>query len=134
MMAICYLGIGSNLGNRKKNIRMAVKKINALEETKVIKLSRLMETAPLNGPTSQRKFLNACLKIKTDISPFHLLKKLKQIEKELGRKRTLRFGSRTIDLDILLYQDKVINSRNLKIPHPRMFERKFVLKPLSEVV
>lgn len=134
MKAVCYLGIGSNLGDRRRNIRMAIKKINALEDTKVIRSSRLMETAPLGGPAGQRSFLNAVVKIKTGITPFQLLRELKQIEKELGRKRTLRFGPRTIDLDILFYQDRVIHTKTLHIPHPRMFEREFVLKPLSEVI
>jgi 2-amino-4-hydroxy-6-hydroxymethyldihydropteridine diphosphokinase len=133
-MAICYLGIGSNLGNRRENIRLAIRKINALRDTQVIKLSRIIESVPLGGPPDQGKFLNAALKIKTDIAPFVLLKKLKQIEKELGRKKTVRFGHRTIDLDILFYADTIINSKNLKIPHPRISERAFVIKPLLEVI
>ncbi|KPK98022.1 MAG: hypothetical protein AMJ95_06095 [Omnitrophica WOR_2 bacterium SM23_72] len=133
-MKSVYLGLGSNLGDRRKNIRMAIKKINALEDTKVIKSSRLIETAPLGGPKGQRRFLNAVVKIKTGIRPFKLLKKLKQIEKELGRRQTLRFGPRTIDLDILFYQDKIIHTKTLHVPHPRMFERTFVLKSLSEVI
>jgi len=134
MKSICYLGIGSNLGDRRKNIRMAIKKINALEDTKVIKSSRLMETQPQGGPRGQRRFLNGVVKIKTGIRPFKLLKELKQIEKELGRRQTMRFGPRTIDLDILFYQDKIIHTKTLHVPHPRMFERIFVLKPLSEVI
>jgi len=133
-MKSVYLGLGSNLGDRRKNIRMAIKKINALEDTKVIKSSRLIETAPLGGPKGQRRFLNAVVRIKTGIRPFKLLKKLKQIEKELGRRQTLRFGPRTIDLDILFYQDKIIHTKTLHVPHPRMFERTFVLKSLSEVI
>jgi 2-amino-4-hydroxy-6-hydroxymethyldihydropteridine diphosphokinase len=133
-MAICYLGIGSNLGNRRQNLRLAIRKINALRDTQVIKLSRIIESVPLGGPPDQGKFLNAALKIKTDIAPFVLLKKLKQIEKELGRKKTVRFGPRTIDLDILFYADTIINSKNLKIPHPRISEREFVIRPLLEVI
>jgi len=113
---------------------MAIKKINALEDTKVIKSSRLMETQPQGGPRGQRRFLNGVVKIKTGIRPFKLLKELKQIEKELGRRQTMRFGPRTIDLDILFYQDKIIHTKTLHVPHPRMFERIFVLKPLSEVI
>lgn len=133
-MAICYLGIGSNLGDRSKNIKLAVKEINALKSTKVIKQSKIIETEPIGGPAGQGKFLNAALKIKTGLSPPMLLKKLKDIEKELGRKETVRNGPRTIDLDILFYGDKIIKKKNLVVPHPRMFKRDFVLKPLSEII
>jgi len=133
-MAICYLGIGSNSGQRRKNIRSAIDKINALKDTKVIRSSRIIESNPLGGPVGQGKFLNAALKIKTNITPFTLLKKLKQIEKELGRKETIRYGPRTIDLDILFYADKIINTKRLILPHPRIFEREFVMKPLLEVI
>lgn len=133
-MDICYLGIGSNLGNRQRNITLAIKKINALEDTKIIKVSKLIETKPVGGPKSQPEFLNAALKIKTNIPPLNLLKRLKKIEKELGRRKTVRYGPRTIDLDILFYGDKIINRKNLKIPHPKIFEREFVIKPLLEVI
>ena len=133
-MAICYLGIGSNLGNRKKNIELAVSKVNALKDTQVLKISRIIESQPQGGPAGQRKFFNGALKIKTDLSPLLLLKNLKKIENELGRKKAARFGPRPIDLDILFYGDRVISSQKLTIPHPRMFEREFVLKPLLEVI
>jgi len=133
-MAICYLGIGSNLGNRRKNIKLAIKKIEALKGNQIIKESRLFETLPVGGPSGQTDYLNTALKIKTNIPPLTLLKKLKKIEIEMGRVPSVRFGPRIIDLDILLYGDKVINSRKLTIPHPRMFKRDFVLKPLKEVL
>ena len=133
-MTVCYLGIGSNLGNRRGNIKLAVEKINALKGTLTLRLSRIIETEPVGGPAGQGKFLNACLKIKTKLPPLTLLRKLKQIEIQLGRKKTEKFGPRTIDLDILLYGDKVINRKELVVPHPRMFEREFVTKPLSEVI
>jgi 2-amino-4-hydroxy-6-hydroxymethyldihydropteridine diphosphokinase len=78
--------------------------------------------------------LNAAIKIKTSLSPASLLKTLKNIEKDLGRRKTLRFGPREIDLDILFYSDRVIKTKNLVVPHPRMFEREFVLKPLREII
>ena len=134
MMAVCYLGLGSNLGDRRRNIKMAIQKINALKQTKVVKSSRLIETAPVGGPAGQRNFLNAAVKIRTSLTPARLLRKIQGIEKELGRRRTLRFGPRTIDLDILFYEDKVIRTKTLGIPHPRLFEREFVLRPLSEVI
>jgi len=133
-MVVCYLGVGSNLGDRRKNIRLAIKKIDNLKTTKVIKSSGIIETRPMGGPSGQGKFLNAALKIRTGLSPSLLLKELKSIEKALGRKKAVRFGPRTIDLDILFYGDKIVNTKVLKIPHPRMFERDFVLRPLSEVV
>jgi len=133
-MVICYLGIGSNLGDRRKNIKLALRKIKALPETRVIKASKNIETLALGGPTAQGKFLNAAAKIKTAISPLQLLKYLKRIEKELGRVKTVRFGPRPIDLDILFYGDKIIKRKELVVPHPRIFERAFVIKPLLEII
>ena len=133
-MAICYLGIGSNLGDRRKNIKLAVKKISAVKGTRVIKESRIFDFAPVGGPPRQRNYLNAAVKIQTKISPLNLLKKLKKIENELGRVPAARFGPRIIDLDILLYGDRSMNNRKLTIPHPRMFNRDFVIKPLKEVL
>ncbi|MFA5411336.1 MAG: 2-amino-4-hydroxy-6-hydroxymethyldihydropteridine diphosphokinase [Candidatus Omnitrophota bacterium] len=133
-MVTCYLGIGSNLGERRKNIRLAVKKINSLSGTEIIKLSKIIETEPQGGPRGQEKYLNAALKIKTSLPAVSLLKKLKNIEKDLGRVKTVRYGPRVIDLDILFYGDKIINRNDLKVPHPKIFERDFVLGPLSEVI
>ena len=133
-MVVCYLGIGSNLGDRKKNIKLAIQKINSLRNTKVLKTSRIIETAPIGGPVRQPKFLNAALKINTSLSPINLLNNLKTIENGLGRKKGVRWGPRVIDLDILLYADKIINSKNLQIPHARLMQREFVTKPLLEVL
>lgn len=133
-MTICYIGLGSNLGNRRKNINAAFKQINSLKDTKILRLSRIIETSPLGGPRNQGKFLNAALKIKTRLSPVNLLKKLKNIEKAIGRVKTVRYGPRVIDLDILFYADEIINSPKLRIPHPKVFEREFVLKPLLEII
>lgn len=133
-MMVCFLGVGSNLGNKGRNIRQAIRKINLLKNTKVLKQSKFIETEPVGAPLNQPKFLNAALKINTGLSPLSLLKGLKAIEKELGRKHTVRNGPRTIDLDILLYADKVIKKKALVIPHPRMFNRDFVIKPLLEII
>ena len=134
-MAICYLGIGSNLGNRRKNIELALKEINQLKRTKVIKTSSLIETIASGGPLNQGKFLNAALRIKTNLSPFALLKALKTIEYKLGRpKKYIRFGPRVIDLDILFYADKAISYSILKVPHLRAFKRDFVMRPLLEIL
>lgn len=133
-MVTCYLGIGSNLGDRRGNIRKSVKKINSLKGTKIIKLSRMIETNPVGGPKKQRKFLNAALKIETSLTPFNLLKNLKKIERELGRTKTVRWGPRTIDLDILFYSGSSVNTKSLLIPHPRVFQRDFVIRPLLEIL
>ena len=133
-MVICYLGVGSNLGNRRKNIKLAVKLIGVLKGTKIIKASKLFETLPSGGPAGQPNYLNAALKINTNLFPLGLLKKLKKIEKELGRVPAERFSSRVIDLDILLYGDRFIRNKTLTVPHPRMFDRDFVIKPLTEVL
>jgi len=133
-MVICYLGVGSNLGNRGKNIKLAAKLINNLKGTRVIKQSKLFESLPCGGPAGQPKYLNAALKISTNFSPLNLLKKLKKIENDLGRIPGPRFGPRLIDLDILLYGDRLRRTKSLLIPHPRMFKRDFVIKPLAEVL
>jgi 2-amino-4-hydroxy-6-hydroxymethyldihydropteridine diphosphokinase len=133
-MQVCYLGIGSNLGNKKRNIESAIARIAKLRRTRLLKSSKIFRTKAVGGPFGQPSFLNAAVKIKTGLSPLRLLSSLKKIEKELGRRRTIRYGPRTIDLDILLYGNEIIKSRKLKIPHPRMFEREFVLKPLREIL
>lgn len=133
-MAICYLGIGSNLGDRNRNIRLAIKEIGELKGTRVLKRSGILESLPEGGPAGQPKFLNAAVKIDTGLSASFLLDKLKRIEKRMGRIKTVRFGPRIIDLDILLYEDRTVHSRKLTIPHPRMFMRDFVIKPLTEIL
>jgi len=133
-MVTCYLGIGSNLGNRKKNIDSAIKKISSLKGTDIIKKSRLYKFPPTGGPSGQPDFLNAALKVKTELTPANLLKKLKKIERELGRTDKRRFWPRPIDIDILLYGNRVIKSKTLSVPHPRMFKRDFVIRPLSDIL
>ena len=132
-MVVCYLGVGSNLGNRSKNIKKALHYLAKTKGIKIEKASRIYETKAISGPV-QGKFLNGAIKIKTSLTPIALLKTLKKIEKALGRQKTVRFGPRPIDLDILLYGNKIIKRKNLVIPHPRMFERKFVIKPLLEII
>ncbi len=127
-----YLGIGSNLGNRNKNINTAIKKLGGIEGIEVTRVSSLIETEPEGGPP-QNKFLNGAIEIKTKLPPHELLKQLKRIEKELGRVKTIKNGPRPIDLDILFYGDEKINSSHLKIPHPRMHKREFVMRPLKEL-
>jgi len=133
-MHICYLGIGSNLGDRRTKIKEAIEKINSLKGTKILKASSIIETDAVGGPCAQSKFLNAVVKAKTSLLPRQLLKKLKIIEKELGRKKTVRFGPRLIDIDILFYGDKLVKTKKLTIPHKKVFQREFVLKPLLEIL
>jgi 2-amino-4-hydroxy-6-hydroxymethyldihydropteridine diphosphokinase len=130
-MRIAYIGIGSNLGNREENILQAVA---FLSEAGIVirERSSMHETEPW-GMEDQPKFLNMVLEGETDQEPAMLLETLKRIERRIGREDTCRWGPRVIDLDILLYDDLVINEPSLQIPHPRMHERDFVLRPLSEI-
>ena len=131
-MATAYLGIGSNLGERTVNIKEAIKLLGETKGIKVIKASSLIETEPVGGP-AQGKYLNGALEIKTDLQPDNLLKALQDIEAKLGRARTVKDGPRTIDIDILLYDKRVVNEKDLIIPHPRMGQRDFVKIPLREI-
>ncbi|MBN1913397.1 MAG: 2-amino-4-hydroxy-6-hydroxymethyldihydropteridine diphosphokinase [Candidatus Omnitrophica bacterium] len=121
------------MGDRKKNMALALEKLSRIKGIKIEKVSSLYETAPV-GVVNQARFLNAAAKIRTGISPGRLLNILKKIEKDMGRKRSVRFGPRIIDLDILFYDNVAIKARKLIIPHPRMFERKFVILPLRELI
>lgn len=128
----CYLGIGSNLGNKQKNLDMVTKAIAediCLEE---IAKSAYIETEPY-GVTDQPKFLNGVIKIKTIYTPLELLAFCKQLEKLAGREKTRHWGERTLDVDILMYSDEVIFTQNLIVPHPEMHLREFVLIPLKEI-
>ena len=129
---LCYIGIGSNLGDRQKYIESAIQRLKEIKGIEVRKVSSIYETDPLGGP-SQGKYLNGAIEIETEIDPRELLTRLLDIEIQLGRKRTVKNGPRTIDLDILLFGDKKIDEPGLKIPHPRMCEREFVIKPLKEI-
>jgi 2-amino-4-hydroxy-6-hydroxymethyldihydropteridine diphosphokinase len=132
-MQDCFIGLGSNLGDRRRNIKKALQEINCLQGTRVIKTSKIIESMPQGGP-QQPKYLNAVAKLRTGLSPLLLLKEFKKIEVRLGRKKSFRWGPRVIDLDILLYGDKVIETRNLTVPHPQMLKREFVIKPLLELL
>jgi len=131
-MITSFIGVGSNLGNRQDNITQAISYLKAEKGITVEKMSTLIETDPQGGPP-QGKYLNGAIKIKTTLSAYGLLKVLHSIEDRLGRERLVRFGPRTIDLDILLYGDETIDEQDLIVPHPKMFERKFVLESLLEI-
>jgi 2-amino-4-hydroxy-6-hydroxymethyldihydropteridine diphosphokinase/dihydroneopterin aldolase/2-amino-4-hydroxy-6-hydroxymethyldihydropteridine diphosphokinase len=127
-----YIGIGTNIGNREANLDVAIKMLNIENEIEVAAVSSYINTAPV-GYTQQPDFLNAAVEIKTTLSAHKLLEVCQQIELALKRERIIRWGPRTIDLDILLFDDLILNEENLTIPHPRMHEREFVLKPLNEI-
>lgn len=129
----CYIGVGSNLGDRQKNIEGAIQKLQATDGIEVKKISRIYETEPV-GKLPQPKYLNGVIEIEADLEPRELLFAIQSIEKSLGRKRTVKNGPRTIDLDILTYGDRKIDEPDLKVPHPRMNEREFVLRPLRDIV
>ena len=132
-MTTVYLGLGSNLGDRRRNLEAALEALRAHPRITVSAVSSFLETDPVGGPPGQGKFLNAAAKIETDLSPDSLLEELKRVERALGRKPGPRWGPREIDLDILLYGDTILETGTLVIPHPRMRERRFVLEPLAEI-
>jgi len=128
-----YIALGSNLGDRKSNLLSAVAEIGKLPASKVTDLSPFYETSPV-GVTEQPQFINAVLRINTGLSPFDLLQSLQQMEIKLfNRRRMIRWGPRSIDLDLLLYGSKVIEDMTLVLPHPRLAERRFVLQPLCDI-
>jgi 2-amino-4-hydroxy-6-hydroxymethyldihydropteridine diphosphokinase len=128
-----FIGVGSNLGDRKANIAEAIGRTGELPDTKILRKSSLYESEPHGN--AKTWFINAVVELETEFSPSDLLKKLKAIEETMGRKRVKgkRWGSRIIDLDVLFFDSEVLNTRNLKIPHPEVAKRKFVLLPLAEV-
>ena len=130
-MSIAYIGIGSNVGNRRYHCLKAVELLEQSGQT-VSKISSLYETEPW-GVKDQPPFINMAVEIETGFPPKKLLALLKKIEKKMGRKKTVRWGPRVIDLDILFYDDLTLNDNDLVIPHPFMHTRAFVLEPLSEI-
>jgi len=127
-----YIAIGSNLGDRRVNIEKAMKLVKRLKGVRLKDVSSIYETDPEGGPP-QGKYLNGVFSIETDLAPHELLSELQNIEKRLGRKRSGKNAPRTIDLDILLFGDRKIDTKDLKIPHPRMHKRDFVLRGLGEL-
>jgi 2-amino-4-hydroxy-6-hydroxymethyldihydropteridine diphosphokinase len=127
-----YVGVGSNIGDRKQNFLEALDRLGRLPDTKVIRESSLYESEPLGD--AKDWYVNGVIQIETKFKPDRLLEKFKNIERAMGRKKVKkRWGSRVIDLDILLYNGMIVKKKNLRIPHPEMANRKFVLLPLSEI-
>jgi len=130
-MATVYLALGSNIGDREKNLREAIRLL-AESSVHVLRLSSIYETEPVDY-LDQAWFLNAVLSAQSDLSPAALLRVLRDIESHMGSKKAFAKGPRLIDLDILLYDDAAIDTPELQIPHPRMLQRNFVLVPLAEI-
>lgn len=131
-MVRAYLSLGSNIGDRRGFLNKAVELLESHNSINVKKCSSFYETEP-QGYIDQDDFINCVVLIETELRPFELLKFCQEIEKRLKRKRILRWGPRTIDVDILTFDNIIINSDELTVPHERMFERAFVMVPLAEI-
>lgn len=127
-----YIAMGSNMGDSQRYLDDAVKALDEVRHTKVEKVSSFITTPPY-GVTDQPDFLNGCLRLRTLLYPEELLKELNRIEKEAGRERIIHWGPRTLDLDIIFYDDLVLEKEELCIPHVEMHKREFVLEPLEEI-
>lgn len=127
-----YLGLGSNLNDRERNIGHAVELIGEHPQIELLRVSSMYETSPV-GYKDQPDFVNAVALIETALSPRELLDAVHAVEELIGRKRTFRWGPRVIDIDILLYGSETVDEEGLKIPHPMMMKRRFVLEPLAEI-
>ncbi|MDX1795757.1 MAG: 2-amino-4-hydroxy-6-hydroxymethyldihydropteridine diphosphokinase [Hydrogenovibrio sp.] len=132
-MAVAYIGIGSNLDDPALQVRQAIESLNDLPKTRLLKASSLYGSKP-QGPQDQPDFINAVASIETDLSPLDLLLALQQQEQQQGKIKKRHWGERVIDLDILLYDDVVLDQADLILPHPQIDQRDFVLLPLQEVM
>jgi 2-amino-4-hydroxy-6-hydroxymethyldihydropteridine diphosphokinase len=128
-----FIALGSNLGDRAQHIRDALRELAEAGDIRVLAVSSLHETDPVGGPPGQPRYLNAAAELATDLEPRALLERMQAIERRHGRERTVRDGPRTLDLDLLLYRDRTIDDPDLCVPHPRMWQREFVLRPLGEI-
>ncbi|HJW98564.1 MAG TPA: 2-amino-4-hydroxy-6-hydroxymethyldihydropteridine diphosphokinase [Terriglobales bacterium] len=129
-MSVVYLSLGSNLGDRRGNLDACLSHLGAIGD--ITKVSSLYETEPVEI-RDQPWFLNCAVELATELTPQELLAAVKRIEEDMGRRRTIPKGPRTIDIDILLYGDQIIDEPGLKVPHPAMHQRRFVLAPLAEI-
>lgn len=130
MNEIAYLSLGSNLGNREQNLQQAIRRASALG--RVVAVSSFYETEPVEY-TDQPCFLNCVIALETTAEPAQLMSECLRIEQEMGRQRLVKKGPRSIDIDILLFGNAVVNTPDLTIPHPEMIRRRFVLEPLAEI-
>jgi 2-amino-4-hydroxy-6-hydroxymethyldihydropteridine diphosphokinase len=132
MRHIAYIGVGSNLGDKVHQCEQGLREILRVDRHRLLARSSFYKTQPL-GVLDQDWFVNAAIKIETDLGPDELLRSLREIESRLGRRATFRWGPRAIDLDILFFDEETIQTEELIIPHPRLQERQFVLIPLVEI-
>ncbi len=133
MTVTCVVALGSNLGDRLANLRAGVDGLTAAARVEVTAVSRLYETAPVGGPDDQGAYLNAVLRAETSLDAADLLALLHRIESERERRREVRWGPRTLDLDLLVHGGLVSDEPSLRVPHPRLHERRFVLVPVCDV-
>lgn len=131
-MAQALIGLGSNLDDRGGTLRAALEALAGTPGITVRQVSGFLETLPVGGP-EQPCFLNAAAELETKLSPHALIERLLAIERDFGRERTVKWGPRTLDLDLLLYGRQVVDTPDLQVPHPLMHTREFVLKPLAEI-
>ncbi|MBM2823773.1 MAG: 2-amino-4-hydroxy-6-hydroxymethyldihydropteridine pyrophosphokinase [Thermoleophilia bacterium] len=131
-MPRAYVGLGANLGNRRGTLQQAVSLLAAVDGVDVLAVSELRETDPV-GVVDQPRFLNGAAALETTLSARELLDTLLAIERSLGRERVERWGPRTVDLDLLLYGTEIVDDPGLRVPHPRLHERRFALEPLAEL-
>jgi len=132
MKRVVYIGLGSNLGDKKENLEEAIKMLESADGVHITRMSSLYQTEPW-GVKDQNDFLNQVVEIETELPALTLLHLLQNIEIDMGRRRGAKWGPRNIDLDILLYGDEVLQSEELQVPHAHMRERLFVLIPLQEI-
>ncbi len=128
-----FIGLGSNLGDREQHIRDALCELEEGGDIRVLRCSSLHETEPVGGPADQPLYLNAVAELATELEPHQLLDRLLETEQRHGRERRTPNGPRTLDLDLLIFRDCVIDEAGLSVPHPRMWQRSFVMQPLAEV-
>lgn len=133
MASLALISLGSNLGDRKSLLEHAVASLAETFGVVVLAVSSAHETAPIGGPEGQGPFLNAAAALETTLDPFALHRVLLDLERQAGRDRRVRWGARTLDLDLILFDDRIIDTTDLTVPHPRMAVRRFVLAPLAEV-
>ncbi len=133
MSSIAMIGLGSNLGDRRATLEGAIAALSETPGVRVQRVSTYRETEPVGGPPGQGSYLNAAAMLETRLDPIGLLHVLQAIEGRFGRVRAVRWGERTLDLDLLLFDDRIIRTPELTVPHPRLEERRFVLEPLAEV-
>ncbi len=132
-MKTAYIALGSNLGVPAEHLDFAITQIQKIPQSKVKDISQWYRTSPIGGPANQPDYTNAVCEISTELQPLELLHKLQTIELLAGRTRDIRWGPRTLDLDIIWFEDATSNTQELELPHPRAFERAFVLRPLLDL-